>query len=120
MGLIPNESVLETIELGSAKHKKYAGQLDEIERFLANNPLIVHDKTLVEKLKVELGVAFERSEIEAGVREIVKLHEKQIDTAQEKENREIAVKRQEFQKLLDAIKSYIKSMASFSESLSEI
>jgi hypothetical protein len=87
---------------------------------LSLNPLVHHDSILVEKLKKELKLAFDRSEMEAAIRKIIILYERAIDDAQETENQEIATKRQQFEKLLEHIKRYFKFDKMFYESLQAI
>lgn len=118
--ILPEDSVIETIEYGKAAYKRDIQNLDIIDKFLSNNPLVSHDKTLVEKLKKELDLAHENAQFESSIREIIITSKKEIDDAQEDENREIATKRQQFEELLDVIKKYIKNEQIFNESLEDI
>jgi hypothetical protein len=118
--ILPSEADIDSIRYSKASHNRDIKNLDVIDAFLSKNPLIPHDKTLVENLKEELSLAFERSEIEATIREIVKSHEKEIDDAQEAENLEITTKRQQFEKLLENIRKYFKYHSLFYESLDAI
>jgi len=118
--ILPDDNIIESIEYSKGKYDRDVKNLDVIDKFLSGNPLVSHDKVLVEKLKNELKQAFEHAKIESSIREIITNHEKEIDDAQEAENREITTKRQEFQKLLEAIRKYIKFAKIFKESLEEI
>lgn len=118
--ILPEERIIETIEYGKAKYDRDVQNLDNIDIFLTNNPLVSHDKTLIEKLKNELALAYVHAKIEFSIREIILSCKKEIDDAQEDENREIATKRQQFEELLDAIKKYIKNEHIFNESLKDI
>ncbi len=118
--ILPEDRIIETIEYGKAKYEHDIQTLDNIEKFLANNPLVSHDKTLIEKLKNELELAYQNAKIESLIREIIFSCKKEIDNAQEDENREIATKRQQFEELLDVIRKYIKYEHVFNESLEVI
>ncbi len=115
--LLPDETIIESIEYGKAKYDLDVKSLDSIDKFLSDNPLVSHDKTLVEKLKNELEQALEYAKTESSIREIIIDHEKKINIAQEHENQEMATKRQQFETLLDAIRKYVKYEKIFNESL---
>lgn len=118
--ILPDERVIESIKYGKARFEGDVKKLDEIERFLSGNPLIDHDESLIPKVKKELEFALNYSGIEVSIREVVKSHETQIDEAQEAENKEVTVKRQHFETLLDAIEKYIKNVRTFNKSLESI
>ncbi len=118
--ILPSDNVIDSIRYSKASHNRDVKVLDSINEFLSKNPLIQHDKTLTEKLKKELLSAFERSEMESSIREIIKTHEREIDEAQEAENQEITTKRQQFEKLLECIRKYLKFHKLFYESLEGI
>ena len=118
--LLPDDVTIESIEYGQADYVRHLKNLDEIDRFLSDNPLVPHDKALVEKLKNELSKAFEYAKLESSVREIISSHEKEIDDTKEKENREGTTKRQEFEKLLESIRKYIRYEKTFNQSLENI
>lgn len=115
--LLPDEVIIESIEYGKGNYDRDVRNLDDIDKFLSANPLVPHDKNLVEKLKNELKQAFENSKIESSIRGIISSHLEEIDDAKESENREITTKRQQFEKLLEAIKKYIRYEKIFNESL---
>lgn len=116
----PSETTIELFQYGRAKYSQDIKNLNAIDAFLSRNPLLNHDKTLVEKLKEELALAYEHSVIESKIREIIIKHEKEIDDVQEAENQEITTKRQQFEKLLEYIKKYSKYHKLFYESLDAI
>jgi hypothetical protein len=118
--ILPSDKAIESIGYSKGKYNLDIKNLDEINAFLSRNPLVHHDSTLVEKLKKELELAFERSGMESAIREIITSHEKEIDDAQEAENQEIATKRQQFEKLLEDIKRYFKFNKLFYKSLDAI
>jgi hypothetical protein len=118
--ILPSDKAIESIGYSKGKYNLDIKNLDKINAFLSRNPLVHHDSTLVEKLKKELELAFERSGMESAIREIITSHEKEIDDAQEAENQEIATKRQQFEKLLEDIKRYFKFNKLFYKSLDAI
>lgn len=118
--ILPSDKIIELVAYGKSRHKSDAKFLDEIDAFLSKNPLISHDGSLIEKLKRELSLAFEYSEMETSIRKIITSYEKEIDTAQEAENQEITTKRQQFEKLLECVKKYFKFNKIFYDSLDAI
>lgn len=118
--VLPEDRIIESIEYGNAKYARDVQFLDSIDRFLSGNPLVSHDKSLVEKLKYELKQARDNSKLETSIREIISTHKRAIDNAQEYENKEIATKRQQFEELLDAIRRYTQFQKSFNDSLAVI
>jgi hypothetical protein len=118
--ILPSDSLIETIKYGKPKYEQDMQYLDRLGRFLSNNPLVSHDKTLIEKLKSELTLAHENAKAENSIREIIRSCEKDIDDAQAAENREITTKRKQFEELLEAIAEYIKQEHIFNESLEVI
>jgi predicted site-specific integrase-resolvase len=118
--ILPSDTTIESIGYIRGKYDRDIKYLDEINKFLSQNPLVHHDSTLVEKLKEELKLALDRSEMESAIREIITTQEKEIDDAQEAENQEITTKRKQFEKLLEVIKRYFKVEKIFYESLDAI
>jgi len=118
--ILPSEATSESIRYIKAFYARDIKNLDVIDAFLSKNPLIDHDKTLVIRLKEELALAFERSEKEMVIRQIILSHGKEIDDAQKAENQEITTKRQQFAELLLDIKQYFKYHNLFYESLRAI
>ena len=118
--VLPSDSIVETIKYGKTKYEQDIRRLDSIDRFLSNNPLVSHDKTLIEKLKDELTLAYEGAKAEDSIREIIRSCKQDIDDAQTAENREITTKRTQFEGLLGAIGKYIKQEGIFNESLGVI
>jgi len=118
--ILPEAGIVESIEYGEAAYNRDIRSLDIIDKFLSKNPLVAHDKTLVNKIKKELEQAFEIAKFESSIREIISSHKINIDNAHETENREITTKRKQFEELLDAIKKYTKNERIFNDSLERI
>lgn len=118
--LLPDKKIIDLINYSNTKYKQHIKYLDEIDVFLSQNPLVQHDKELIEKLKYELKQAFDLSEKELIVRRIISNYEKEIDAVQETMGREITTKRKQFEKLLKCIRQYFQLNKSFYESLDAI
>jgi hypothetical protein len=118
--ILPNEKIVDSIEYGKPRYDLDIKNLESIDKFLLENPLVDHDIALVEKLKNELQQAFKFAKMESSIREIIADHVKMIDKAQEEEDQEITTKRIQFEDLLEAIKKYIKYEKTFNESLEGI
>ncbi|EGW52945.1 hypothetical protein [Candidatus Endoriftia persephonae] len=118
--MLADDNVIESIEYAEAKYIRDIRDLDRIDIFLSSNPLVKHDSTLVDKLKEELLEAHKISKFEYRVRKVINEKKEEIDNAQEHENREIAIKRQQFEELLDSIRKYIRNEHVFRESLNAI
>ena len=118
--ILPSDNLIETIKYGKSKYEQDIRTLDSIDKFLSNNPLVFHDKTLIGKLKGELTLAYENGKTESSIREIIRSCERDIDEAQAAEDRETTTKRKQFEELLGAITEYIKQQHIFNESLEVI
>lgn len=118
--ILPNERDIESINYSDAEYDRHIKVLDEIDLMLNNNPLISHDSKLIADLKDELVEAADASMLEETIRETIDSYKLQIDDAQEKESNQITSRRNEFQKLLDDIKKYMKFDKLFYDSLAKI
>ncbi len=118
--ILPEDRIIDAIEYGEAEHKDDVKRLDAIDELLSHNPLISHDRTLVQKLKDELTAAYESARFESLVRGIILSCKNDIDEGHKAENREVSSKRTAFEKLLDAIKGYVKYERMFGASLEAI
>lgn len=118
--LKPADALVETFEYSEPTYTKHKKSLDEIEKLLSANPFIVHDKTLVEKLKVELDAARSAALFEEAIRQVVFKHAEAINQRQALEDRETKIKSQQFGCLLGAIRNYLKYDAIFYTSRDQI
>ncbi len=118
--LKPADALVETFEYSHPTYTKHKKSLDEIEKLLSANPFIVHDKTLVEKLKVELDAARSAALFEEAIRQVVFKHAEAINQQQALEDRETKIKSQQFGCLLGAIRNYLKYNAIFYTSRDQI
>jgi hypothetical protein len=118
--ILPKESIIESIEYGEASYNIDVKNLDKIDKFLSQNPLVDHDKKLIEKLKKELKLAFDHSKMESAIRGIITSYEMKIDEAKKAENLKDTTKRKQFDDLLKCIRRYFKFNKQFYESLDAI
>ena len=118
--ILPNERDVESINYSDADYDRHIKVLDEIDLMLKKNPLINHDSKLIEDLKDELVEAANGSMLEETIRDTIDSYKLQIDEAQEKESNQITSRRNEFQKLLNDIKKYMKFDKLFYDSLAKI
>ena len=118
--ILPKENIVDSIRYSKTSYDNDVKKLDEIDKFLLRNPLVEHDITLVEKLKKELELAFERSKMESDIREIITSYEKKIDDAKKAEKLEVTTKARQFDDLLKYIREYFKFNKQFYESLEVI
>lgn len=118
--ILPDDNIIESVQYGDADYERDIKTLNDINEFLSRNPLVLHDDSLVLKLKDELDESLKYSAMESSIRDIIIDHEREIDSAQEHDNLEAATKRQQFEKLLESIKRYVKYEKIFNEALKEI
>ncbi|MBE7467441.1 MAG: ATPase [Planctomycetes bacterium] len=116
----PDEKVRIPMTLKKSKYQSYTNILDEIEAFLSKNPLITHDRTLVEKLKKELNLAFNRSSLEVSIFEIVCAEVLRVDQSHTDKERESTIKRKQFESLIDSVKKYIRAEKRFYKARNKI
>lgn len=118
--ILPNEKVIDSIGYSEASYKSDVKNIDKIDKFLSQNPLVEHDSTLVEKLKKELKLAFERSKMESNIREIITSYKKEIDETKKAKKLEATTKARQLDELLKCIRLYFKFNKQFYESLDAI
>jgi hypothetical protein len=107
--LKPTDSLVETFEYSEPTYTRHKKSLDEIEKVLAANPFIDHDKTIVERLKAELDSARTAAVFEETIRQVVFKHAEAIDQRQTLEDRETKTKSQQFGHLLGTIRNCLRS-----------
>ncbi len=118
--ILPTEKVIDSIRYSNVSYENDVKNLDKIEKFLSENPLINHDKILVEKLKKELKMAFDHSKMESTIRETIGVYKKEIDDAKKADKLEVTTKARQFDELLKCVRKYFKFNKQFYESLDVI
>lgn len=118
--LLPINDLINQISYSESQIEKHIECLDEIEKFLENNPFIEHDKSLIEKLQLELLNAYDTSVFEKQIRGLIKNKKEATDSELREENKEQQSKKQDFDKLLELIATYVSSLSKFKRSFSKI
>jgi len=111
--LKPFDTDVEKFEYSEPTHAGHKRVLDEIEKFLISNPFVVHDESLIKRLKVELDVARSAALFESDVRQVIIKHADAIHQQQTREDRETKTKSYQFGMLLGAIRNYLKYTQAF-------
>ncbi len=101
--------------LSTAKGQEYI----QIDKFLEQNPFIEHDKSLIEGIKLELIKAYDTSVFEKQIRGLIKNKKEVIDSELKDENKEQQSKKQDFDKLLELIATYVSSISRFKKSFAK-
>ncbi len=118
--ILPSDRDVELVTYSEADYERHIKVLDEIGSMLSKNPLIQHDESLIKDLKEELIETTHASNLEEKVRKIVESSKQELDQLQVSENQQVVSKREEFQKLLNCIKKYLKYHELFNKSLQKI
>jgi hypothetical protein len=118
--LIPSEDEKEKLEFSKPIYEKYVKNIEEIDIFLANFPFVSHNQNLIKELKEELLTAFNTSTKEKNVRGIIIQEKKSYDELLKSNNSEAQTKKQDFDKLLDSLRKYVKSYRHFFKTLETI
>lgn len=118
--LLPNHNQEELIKYSESDYQNHTDILDQIEKFLSEDLLVTHDDKIVMQLKAELQEAYESSKFERKVNKIIKEGKNNIDNQLVKENGEQQSKKREYEKLLDLITTYSRTLNSFNKILIKI
>jgi len=111
--LLPTENELNKLQYTKAKHSQFNINLDEIETFLSTFPFVTHNPKLVSDLKEELEISLSASLKEKTVRKILQDEKEQYDSLLKAADSEEQTKKQNFEKLLESLKKYIKAYREF-------
>lgn len=118
--LRPHDPEVATFEYSEALRSRHNKWLREIGTFLAGNPLIDHDETLVSALSAELDRALMAADLEASIRQVIELHADSIDEHQKAEDVETNTKKKAFGSLLMIVRRYMEQHQAFYESRDRI
>lgn len=118
--LLPNEDEIEKLQFSKTRHSQYIANLEEIDLFLTNFPFIIHNSTLIEELKAELNLSLEYSKKEKEARKIVVDEKEKYDELLKTNDSEEQTKKQNFEKLIESLKKYIKAHRAFYKTLDVI
>lgn len=118
--VLPDDEEIRKFAYSDSDYEQHVETLDEIDEFLANDPLVEHDAVLIEGLKAELKSARDAGRLEASIRAVILQHYNRIRQSQLAGDEETARKKQGFGTLLDCIRKYKKYHADFYASLERI
>lgn len=118
--LKPTDTELVAFQYSETTHSQHQKVLNQIDHFLASNPFVVHDASLVEALKAELDAARSGARLESHVREVIIKHASAIHEQQTLADRETKTKSFQFGTLLGTIRDYLKYNQAFYASRDQI
>ncbi len=111
--LVPSEIEIEKLQFSKTKQTQFISNLEEIDFFLSNYPFIKHNQSLIKDLKSELELTFEHSQKEKSVRNIIIKEKEEFDSILKLNDSEEQTKKQNFEKLMESLKKYIKAYREF-------
>jgi uridine kinase len=115
--LLPTEVEVEKLQFSKTKHSQFITNLQEIDTFLSIFPFVKHDSTLIKELKNELDLSLQNSLKEKATRNIVIEEKGKYDELLKTTDSEEQTKKQNFEKLLESLKKYIKAYREFYKTL---
>lgn len=118
--LLPANEIINQISYSESQIQKHIECLEEIDKFLEANPFIEHDKSLIEGIQLELLKAYDTSVFEKQIRGLIKNKKDLIDSELREENKEQQSKKQDFDRLLELIATYVSSLLRFKKSYVKI
>lgn len=115
--LLPKEEEIENLLFSKTRHSQFIVNLEEIDLFLTNFPFVQHNSALISELIKELNLSLEYSTKEKQVRKIVIDEKEEYDNLLRTNDSEEQTKKQNFEKLLESLKKYVKSNRAFYKTL---
>lgn len=115
--LLPNQEIINQVEYNEYTKDSHIDVLDEIDKLLKNNPLVEHNANLIIELKNEINLAFEVSNFERSIRDIIIAEKGILDDELRSSNIEQQTKKQNFEKLLKSVKAYSNALNLFHRTL---
>ena len=115
--LLPTENEIEKLKFSKSKFSQFVENLEEIDLVLTNFPFVNHNPTLIQKLKEELELALNNSILEKSVRTIINNEKENYDELLKINDSEEQTKKQNFDKLIESLKRYIKAYRGFFKTL---
>ncbi|MCA0958305.1 ATPase [Muricauda ruestringensis] len=118
--LQPTEIEIDKLRFSKATHDEYVQTLISLDNFLAKYPFIDHNSDLVESLKEELEVVLSISNREKRVRQLLETNQEHYNRELKQANIEEQTKRQNFNKLKESLKKYVRAHRKFFKALNDI
>lgn len=117
---LPTENEENKLNFSRTDYQTYTSYLKEIEEFLSKYPFVAHNSKLSLELQKELDSAFKSYSKEKIVRTIVEKEKEKYDDFLRLNDSEAQTKKQNFDKLIESLRKYIKAYRSFFKSLNAI
>lgn len=117
---LPTENEESKLSFSKIEYDKYTGYIEEIEAFLGKYPFITHDPDLSIELQRELNIAYQTYSKEKTLRKLVQKEKDDYDNFLKLNDSEAQTKKQNFDKLLDSLKKYIRAYRHFFKALNTI
>lgn len=118
--IYPKEEVIEKINYTEHVYKQQLENLKDIESVIINNPFVEFHKNEFEIIEKKLIQAFNMSKFEYQIRAKIKLGKDELKEYFLQENLESQTKQNQFDQLLNSIKTYTKNLLKFKNKLIEI
>ncbi len=118
--LQPTEIENEKLRFSRGIYDEYVKSLDNLEEFLSKYPFIEHDSNLVANLKDELEIVLQISNKEKEVRNLLEQKQEAYNHALKHSNSEEQTKRQNFNKLQESLKKYVRAYRQFHRTITTI
>ncbi|MEO9473897.1 MAG: hypothetical protein ABJG41_00110 [Cyclobacteriaceae bacterium] len=118
--LQPTELEREKVQFSKATYDENIQSLNSIDSFLKEYPFVEHDSTHIDSIKSELLNALNISNKEKQVRSILEEKQEKYNRQLKHSNQEEQSKRQNFIKLLDTLKKYVRAYRKFYKTLDVI
>jgi hypothetical protein len=115
--ILPTEGEIEKLQFSKPRYSQFISNLEEIDQFLANFPFIKHNAKLIEGLKTELNLSLEYSQKEKQARKILIDEKEKYDEILKVNDLEEQTKKQNFEKLIESLKKYLKAYRAFYKTL---
>lgn len=111
--LQPTEIEIEKLRFSKSTHDNYVQTLETLDNFLKSYPFISHDLSLVKRLKDELSDVLVISSKEKTARQLLEKEKEVYDQKLRHSNVEEQTKRQNYNKLIESLKKYIRAHRKF-------
>lgn len=118
--LIPKESERGILDFLQNDYINYLENLDKLEQFLTNYPFIEHNNNLIPEIKKEIKQAYSISQKEKKVRNTLLQNQDSYNRTLRQSNIEQQTKRQNFIKLKESLRKYIRAYKRFYKTLKTI
>lgn len=118
--LLPSKKELINLRFSKSTYDTYIENLNEIDTLLSKYPFISHQPKLIQDLKDELEVALNASIVEKEIRVIIDEEKKEYDEQLKEYDSEKQTKKQNFEQLLESLKTYYAAYRDFYIELANI